>query len=212
MRKFLYFIGLIQLWPFLIFFKTKTYYEDGGRKNKRIKGGAVIISNHRSFMDGVVIALKFFFKRLRFLVVDSYFQNGRRKLLKFIVKTAGGIFVGKDGRSFDYIEKTKRAAAKGDAVLIFPEGDFTFTDGPAEFTAGYIVLAIKTGAKIVPVVNDFNYGLFKRVHIMIGNAIDLSGWSGVELTKERLKEINGEISEKYLSLFHKLQSKKAERL
>ena len=205
MSRLLYYFGLAQLWPFLLFFKTKTYYEDGAKENKRIKGSAVIISNHRSFMDGIVVALRFFFKRMHYLVVDYNFRNGKRKFLKLIVRITGGIFVGRDGRDFGFIEKSKRAAAKGGVVLIFPEGDFRFADEPSGFTAGYIMLAVKTGAKIVPVVNDFNYGLFKRVHIMIGKSIDLSHYSGAELTKEKLKEINDEISGKYLTLFYKLK-------
>ena len=223
MSKVLYFLGLAQLWPFLLFFKTKTYYEDDNRKNKRIKGSAIIISNHRSYMDGIVIALSFFFKRLYYLVVDFYFSNGKRKILKFIVKITGGIFVNQDGGrqhdggrhtdgcDFGFIEKSKRVTARGGVVLIFPEGDFTFTYEPSKFTAGYIMLAVKTGARIVPVVNDFNYGFFKRVHIMIGNGIDLSNYSCAELTREKLNEMNNEISNKYLTLFYRLKRKKAER-
>jgi len=72
------------------------------------------------------------------------------------------------------------------------------------------MLAIKTGAKIVPIVNDFNYGFFKRVHLMIGNSIDLSGHS--DLSKAKLTEINDEIRQKYLMLFYKLKRKRVERL
>jgi long-subunit acyl-CoA synthetase (AMP-forming) len=60
-------------------------------------------------------------------------------------------------------------------------------------------------------VSDFNYGLFKRVHLMIGNDIDLSRYKGEELTKAKLKEINDEISGKFMMLFYKLKRKKAER-
>ena len=46
---------------------------------------------------------------------------------------------------------------------------------------------------------------------MIGNSIDLSNYSKTELTKEVLKEINEEISEKFRLLYYKLKRKKAER-
>jgi len=209
MSKILYYFGLINLLPALIAFKTKTYYEDGAKQNKRLCGGVIIISNHRSFWDGICISLRFFFKKLHFLV-DNWYQN-RLKALKFLIKTAGGIIIDRDGRGFDYIEKAKRVTAKGRAILVFPEGDFKFTDEPAKFNAGYIMLAVKTGARIVPVVNDFNYGLFKRVRLMAGNGIDLSCYSGAELTKEKLNEINDEISEKFRMLFYKLKRIKAER-
>ncbi|MCL2442616.1 MAG: 1-acyl-sn-glycerol-3-phosphate acyltransferase [Treponema sp.] len=206
MSLIFYYIGMLQmllLWVFM--FKTKTYYEDDNRQNKRIKGSAIIISNHRSFMDGIVIAVRFYFKRLHFLVIDWY--KNKRKIVKLLIKIAGGVFIDK----IDFIEKSKRITVKDRAIMIFPEGGFKFTYEPSEFAAGYIILAVKTGAKIVPIVNDFNYGLFTRVHLMIGNSIDLSSYSGAELTKEKLIEINDEISNKFLMLFYKLKRKKAER-
>ena len=210
MSKIVYYFGLIQLLLFRVFlYKTKTYYEDDNRQNGRINGSAIIISNHRAFMDGIVIALEFFFKRLHFLVTDFY--GDKRKILKLIVSIAGGILVDRYGRKLDFIEKSKRITAKGKAILLFPEGGFKHTYEPSKFAEGYIMLAVKTGAKIVPIVNDFNYGLFKRVHLMIGNSIDLSHYSGAELTKEKLKEINDEIFKKYLMLFYELKKKKAER-
>jgi len=212
MSKILYYFGLVQLWLVLqvFVFKTKTYYEDDSKPKRRIKGSAIMISNHASFWDGIVVALRFFFKRLHYVAGDFY--KGKRKGLKFLVSVAGGIFVDRDGRSFDFIEKSKRVTAKGRSILVFPEGDFKSAYEPEKFSTGYIMLAIKTGARIVPVVNDFNYGLFKRVHLMIGKSIDLSGYSDAELTKEKIKEINGEISEKFRMLFYKLKRKKAERL
>jgi 1-acyl-sn-glycerol-3-phosphate acyltransferase len=190
-------------------FKTKTYYEDNRRQNKRIKGSAIIISNHRSFLDGLVIALKFFLKRLHFIAIDFY--KYRFKIVKFIVHVAGGIFIDNEVNSFDFIEKSKKITTKGRSIMIFPEGDFKHTYEPSKFSAGYIMLAIKMRAKIIPIVNDFSYGLFKRVHLMIGNSIDLSGFTNTELTKEKLKEINEEIYNKFLMLFYKLKKKKAER-
>ena len=210
MSKIAYFFAIIHGFFFQAFFlKTKTYYEDDNKENKRIKGSAIIISNHRTFMDPIVIALKYFTKRLHFIAANFY--KGWLKVFKPMMKMAGGIFVDLDGRNFDFIEKSKRITAKGRSILIFPEGDFKRTYEPAKFSTGYIMLAIKTGAKIVPIVNDFNYGLFRRVTLMIGNSIDLSHYSSTELTKAKLTEINDEISKKYLMLFYKLKRKKAER-
>ncbi|MCL2210845.1 MAG: 1-acyl-sn-glycerol-3-phosphate acyltransferase [Treponema sp.] len=190
-------------------FKTKTYYEDSRRENKRIKGSAVIISNHRSPLDGLVIALRYFYKRLHFIAENFY--KYRLKIVKFILSVAGGIFVDSEVKNLDFIEKSRKIAAKGRAIMIFPEGGFKHTYEPIKFSAGYIMLAIKMGVKIVPIVNDFNYGLFKRVRLMIGNGIDLSGYSNAELTKAKLKEINDEIYNKFLALFYELKRKKAEK-
>jgi len=204
-----YFDLLLGLIVQLFVFKTKTYYEDDNRQNGRLKGGTIIISNHRSFMDPIVIALRFFFHKLHFIIADYY--KDKLKVAKFMMVTIGGILVDIEGQNLDYIEKSKRITAKGGAILMFPEGDYKFTYEPQKFSAGYIMLAVRTEAKILPIVNDFNYGLFKQVRLMIGNDIDLSRYKGEELTKAKLKEINDEISGKFLMLFYKLKRKKAQR-
>jgi len=210
MSWILYYFGLLHgLIVLLLVFKTKTYYEDGNRQNGQLKGGTIIISNHRSFMDPIVIALRFFFHKLHFIAADYY--KDKRKAAKLMMKTLGGILVNTEGQNLDFIEESRRITAKGGSVLMFPEGDFKFTYEPQKFSAGYIMLAVRTEAKILPIVNDFNYGLFKRVHLMIGNSIDLSRYKGEELTKAKLKEINDEISGKYMTLFYKLKRKKAEK-
>jgi len=206
----IYYLHLILALLVQIFiFKTKTYYEDDSRQNKRIKGSAVILSNHRSSFDGLVIALRFFFKRLHFIATDFY--KHRLRIVKFIVHVAGGIFVDTEVNNLDFIERSRKVTAKGRSIMIFPEGGFQRTYEPSKFSAGYIMLAIKLGVKIIPIVNDFNYGLFKRVHLMIGNSIDLSGYTNADLTKAKLKEINEEIYNKFLMLFYELKKKKAER-
>jgi len=210
MSWILYYFGLLNgIIVLLLLFKTKSYYEDDNWQNGRIKSGTIIITNHRSFLDPIVIAIRFFFHKLHFLAADFY--KNKHKAAKFILETLGGIMVDKEGQSLDFIEKSRKIISKGGAILMFPEGDFKYTYEPQKFSAGYIMLAVKTGAKILPIVNDFNYGLFKRVHLMIGNGIDLSLYKSEELTKEKLKEINDEISWKYMMLFYKLKRKKAER-
>jgi len=209
MITIIYYIHLVLGLLIQIFvFKTKTFYEDDRRLNKQIKGSAIIVSNHRSFLDGLVIVFRFFFKRLHFITADWY--KCRLKIFKFIIREAGGIFVDNELNRFDFIKESKRIIAKGRSIMIFPEGCFKYTYEPSKFSEGYIMLAVKTGAKIIPIVNDFNYGLFKRVHLMVGNSIDLSGYTNADLTRAKLKEINEEIYNKFLMLFYKLKKKKAE--
>jgi hypothetical protein len=144
---------------------------------------------------------------MHFMVTDFYGQ--KRKLLKLVVRVAGGVLV--SGKSVRFMKESKKIAAKGRPLLIFPEGGFQDTYEPQKFIPGYVMLAVKLGVPIVPIVNDFNYGLFKRVNILIGNSIDLSCYAGERLTKSKLNEINDVIYAKYVTLFYKLKKIKAER-
>ena len=210
MNTLLYYFGLISLLPLQVFyFKTKTFYEDETRRSERLKGPVIIISNHRSYFDGMAIVLTFFTKRFHFLATDFY--QDRRKLLKLAVRLAGGILIEDGGRNLSYVEACKRVVAKGRPLMIFPEGGYPSTFEPAAFSAGYVMLAARSGARIVPVVNDFNYGLFRRLHLLVGNSIELPCSAGTELEREKLAEINDDISQRFLMLYYQLKRRKAAR-
>ena len=46
-------------------FRTKVYYEDKSAQSRRIKGAAVLVSNHTSVWDYACYMFVFFFRTLR---------------------------------------------------------------------------------------------------------------------------------------------------
>ena len=115
MITIIYYIHLVLGLLIQIFvFKTKTFYEDDRRLNKQIKGSAIIVSNHRSFLDGLVIVFRFFFKRLHFITADWY--KCRLKIFKFIIREAGGIFVDNELNRFDFIKESNYPLAFFDKI------------------------------------------------------------------------------------------------
>jgi len=205
MKKILYYFGLTQLLLLLFFFKTKTYYQKSAKK--RVKGSVIIISNHRSYLDGLVIALRFFFRRLHFLTVNWY--KNKRKLLKLVISIAGGIFIQPDGSGINFLQQTKKITKRGQSILVFPEGGYQFSEEPTKFSAGYIILAIKTQSPIIMVANDFNYGLFRRVNLLISPPIYLNEYQEADLNKDLLKELNQKLSNQFLLLYYQLKRQKA---
>lgn len=193
----------------LVFFKTKIYRQDAAKNRKWPRGSFVIISNHRSYWDGIVIVLAMFFHRIRFLATD-YFEN--RPTLRRIVLIAGGIFLSKDRSNPTYMEECTTAAARGEPILIFPEGAYRQSFEPDSFHTGYVRIALKTGKPIVPVVNDFNYGIFKRVHLMVGSSIDVSRYAGEPMSPDAVRELSDEIRKEFLMLFYELKRAKASGL
>ena len=207
MKTVLYYIGLTQLLILqVILFRTKKYYENQEDLGYRIPDRAIIISNHRTFMDGIVIALAFFFRRIHFVAADFYGDN--RRWLKGIIRLAGGIFVGGRESWSQLVVESRDALSKRSPILMFPEGEYQHSREPARFHTGYLRLAIELGAHIVPVANDFNYGLGRRVHLMIGNSIDLSEYLGRDLSIDDYRRINELIRNQFIDLLHKLKNQK----
>ncbi|MCL2675425.1 MAG: 1-acyl-sn-glycerol-3-phosphate acyltransferase [Firmicutes bacterium] len=206
----LYYFGLITAYIFLfkvLFLRTKIYYEDEKKENKRIKGKAILICNHQSPVpvETLALAYKYFFRRIYFIIAD--FFKERKRFFKTVIRAVGGVFVDREAYSFDFFEKSKRLLNKNKLVLIFPEGRVGQGYEPINFVYSYVMLAVQSGAKIVPVASDCRYGLFKKNRVMIGKSIDLSHIPQEELTKEKLKEINEDIYQRFLRLYYLLKKR-----
>ena len=76
--------------PQLLIFRTKVYYEDKKVQSRRIKGKAIVVSNHNSLMDFAVLLFVFWRRTLRCLV------DGKDKDL-LTARTEGGRLVRFEG-------------------------------------------------------------------------------------------------------------------
>lgn len=207
MKSFLYYLTLIVCAPFaLIFFKMKVSYE-GGKKFK-IPKGAIIISPHKKVLDCFLLSYLFFFNRVHILAADWY--KGFLKIFKPFMLMLGAVLVDVSGENYDFINKSQMVLGRGKNLLVFPEGDFKYNKYLfefGEFKTGYLLIASKTGAPIVPIMFDFSYGLFKRVHIKVGKPLY------VELShNQQISNINDIIKTKCLDLFYQIKKERADKI
>lgn len=206
-KEILRVLAIITGWPVqLIFFSRKTYYEDKKSQGKRVKGGAILISNHTSIMDYMVNLFIFPFRKLYCLIAEVIYKKGF--FMRFLVNCMGGIKVDRFSKDLGFIDEGVAVLKKGKLLQIFPEGRISNDKKLLPFTPSYILIALRSGAPIIPVVTDGNYGLFKRVHILIGKKIYLSDYcKSTNPTKEELEKINKIISRKIALLKNTLQEK-----
>ena len=189
-------------WLYWLFFKRKTYYEDGNprRKGRRFKGGKLIISNHKSVLD---FMLNMFVVLPRKLWVVASEHAYRNKLQGFGMRFFGGIPCDRRIRSMRFMEKSAEVLKKGGLVQIFPEGMERYDGQVGPFFQSYLVVAHRGNAPIIPIVIDGNYGFFKRTHILIGNEINVKDYIKTEgpiIPREELTAANEAIHEKFLAL------------
>lgn len=206
-KEILRVLAIITGWPVqLIFFSRKTYYEDKKSQGRRVKGGAIIISNHTSIMDYMVNLFIFPFRKLYCLIAEVIYKKGF--FMRFLVNCMGGIKVDRFSKDLGFIDEGVAVLKKGKLLQIFPEGRISNDKKLLPFTPSYILIALRSGAPIIPVVTDGNYGLFKRVHVLIGKKIYLSDYcKSTNPTKEELEKINKIISRKIALLRNTLQEK-----
>jgi len=95
-------------------------------------------------------------------------------------------------------------------VQIYPEASIT-TDGRMhDFKPSYVLIALRADVPIIPVITDGNYGLFKRVHLIIGEPIYLGdAITSENPSREEIMTLNAQVYQKCLELQEQLQQKKS---
>ncbi len=140
------------------FYRTKVI----GRANVPETGGALLVPNHVSFVDGLFL-ISTIDRPVRFLVDSGYFYN---PLLRPFVKALGAIPISSAGGPRVVMRALKDAGKRldeGELVCIFPEGQLTRTGLTNPFRRGMTRIAKGRAAPIVPVHLDRLWGsIFSR--------------------------------------------------
>lgn len=210
-REFFRILGVVIGWPLqFLFFKRKTYYENG-KKVKLNKGGKLIVSNHYNMLDYVMGCFIVFPRKLYVVASEFAYRNA---FFRFGIEFFGSIKADRTTKSMSFVNESAEVIKKGHLVQIFPEGHNTPDGNLQPFFASYVLIAHRAKCPIVPVVSDGNYGLFKRVRVMIGQEIYISeilGETGKILRREEIDKVNEYVYNKVAELRAEIESKKKKR-
>jgi acyl-[acyl-carrier-protein]-phospholipid O-acyltransferase / long-chain-fatty-acid--[acyl-carrier-protein] ligase len=124
-------------------------------------GGALIVSNHLSYVDVMVLQLSCP-RPLRFV---AYRGPGTGRLLNWIFDKAGVILV-PPGTSTQWLKSTVKALREGELVCVFPEGGISRTGQLMAIQRGYELIAQKAAVPVVPAAID---GLWGSIFSFSGN-------------------------------------------
>ena len=199
-------VGILSGWPIqLVFFKRKIYYQNRKVQGRRIKGGALIISNHYCPVDFIVNNFLLFPRMLYVVASEHAFKTPGLKLgMKFF----GGIETDRNVRGMSFIHQAAALLKKGRLVQIFPEGHNTEDGKIHPFYPSYLVLALMGNVPIIPVILDGNYHIKKRQHTLIGEPIDLRDhFPDGKYTQQDLDRVNDLIYRHVLELKQSLDDK-----
>jgi 1-acyl-sn-glycerol-3-phosphate acyltransferase len=129
---------------FLVYFRMKRI----GREHIPKHGPVIIASNHRSFLDPFVIATMAR-RPMYYVAKKEIFQYNR--LLAWALAALGAFPVDRGAGDADFITTARAILARGDIVLIFPEGTRTRPGALGKPKRGVGRLALETGVPVVPV-------------------------------------------------------------
>ena len=72
---FVWFVKLTGWIPQLLVLRLKVFYEDKSVQSKKIKGGAIVVSNHNAVLDFAVMMYVFWRRTLRCVVAEIMYQK-----------------------------------------------------------------------------------------------------------------------------------------
>jgi glycerol-3-phosphate dehydrogenase (NAD(P)+) len=161
--------GLVEIVLFTYFRLDKI-----GREHIPRTGAAIIASNHRSFMDPWVIGTMA--RRPIYYVAKS--ELFRNPFLAWFLSALGAFPVQRGVGDQDTIRTAHELLARGEIVLIFPEGTRTRPGPLGNPKRGVGRLALESGAPVIPVAifgtEDVRKGVLlrpRKIRVRAGGAL-----------------------------------------
>ncbi len=180
MKKFIYqFIRLLLLAIFKIFFRIKVK----GKENMPDQGGVIVMSNHISAFDPPLLAA-IFSRPVRFMAKKELFEN---PVIRFVLFLADAFPVDRSKNDITAVKKALSVIKEQEVLGLFPEGTRHPEGKLGNPKAGSVMLAIKSGAPILP-VGIKNIKSEGRITINIGEAFTLDQFAKKRLSKEERKK------------------------
>jgi 1-acyl-sn-glycerol-3-phosphate acyltransferase len=136
-------------------------------------GPLIVASNHSQYADPVLVCVAVP-RRLQWMAKKELFGFPLGKFFEFI----GSFPVDREGGGRGAIRTALAFLAEGWALGIFPEGTHRGAETSREVKSGVVVLALRSGASVLPVhVGKLPGPLSRlrgrRLHIFVGEPVDL---------------------------------------
>lgn len=151
--------------------------------------GRVIIMNHESMLDPVVVVVTMWLARVPVRIV---YKSEFDKLLPatWLFSRAGGFPVERGTADMKVVRRARAMLSRGECVLIYPEGTRVRDDAEQQSHGGYAIMAQLAKAPVQPVaIVGARHLRFRRpVYVRVGDPIE---WSDLPAgkRKEQLAEM-----------------------
>ena len=188
--------------PYRLLFRTRVDYEDRRLQGRRIRGAAMVISNHTSVFDYAVLLFTFFTRTLRTQMAELLFK---KRFLRFFLPAMGGIKVDRGARDFGFVERSERILRKGGVVAVFPESRLPRKgeERPLAFVPSAAYLALTTDVPVVPVWTNGSYFARKRARVVVGTPMRASDFTDPSLDdRDNITRVSEAFRTKIIELSH----------
>lgn len=181
--------------PALLWLRPKVYRP---YQTKTPKGGVLVMANHGTMIDPIIIHLAFPTRRMDSLATKDLFNT---KLKYTFFQLMHCIIVDKDNFTLSAFREVVSRLQEGKMVVIFPEGSVHVGDeGIRAFKSGAVLMAHKAGAPVLPMYIVKREKWYQRQRIVIGEPFDLRAELGERPSLEAMERATAMLHERELQL------------
>lgn len=141
-----------------------------GRENMVKEGPVILCANHMNLQDPMVLNV-YLGRLIRFMAKKELFEN---RFMNRVMTWLGAFPVSRGERDLSAVRTSLKLLEEGEVLGIFPEGH-RYADGEMhEFGNGLALIALRSGAPVVPAYIQGSYRLFRRVTVTVGEPVALA--------------------------------------
>ncbi|GAB4107972.1 MAG: lysophospholipid acyltransferase family protein [Phycisphaeraceae bacterium] len=184
-------------------------YRAFGVRNIPRTGPVLLVSNHQSYLDPIIVGLGCSHRQFAALARSTLFDN--HPLFAWLIRMLNAIPVRQGESDVKAMRRCIEELEKGQALLIFPEGSRTPTGEVQPFETGTMLLIKRAMPPIVPVAIEGAYDVWKRgtrpkltgrIAVMYGKPIpakrvvEMGADRGLAYLREEVDRMRRELNER----------------
>ncbi len=161
-------IGRSLLFPIVYgFFRLRR----SGHRNIPKRGATLIVSNHLSVKDPPIVGMAAQPRFVFFMAKSGLFSN---RVAGWILRGVGAFPVERGAADRDAIRFSREILARGEGMIMFPEGTRSLSGNLRPFFTGAGALALEPGVTVIPTAIWGSQTKTGRVTVVFGEPLDLS--------------------------------------
>jgi len=158
------------------------------------EGPYMLLSNHLSWIDPVVIAVGCRAHEIRFVGKKEITKN---KFLAWLVGKLHMITIDRHNTDMQAMRLCNQVLKEGKVLGIFPEGTRHLPDMMSEVETGAAVLAFRSKATVLPVYIQNKLKFFSRAHVYVGDPISFSDLYEQGMNPETIQQFCSRVQETF---------------
>lgn len=189
---FVDFVRITGAIPTLLLYRPKVIYENEAAK-KKIRGGAILISNHNCFFDPIYVMLSVWYRRHHFICNKEFYDTKAKWFLDHVLCIPIDIH----NPGFQTMKDINDHLLNDELVSMFPEGHVN--DGSGEmrqFKSGMVLMSMRAKVPIIPVYVREHKPKSSRLRVVIGESIDINRMFDGRPTMSDIEQITNRLYEK----------------